>query len=71
MELLDFTTSIRWLDRFKVRHGIKFKLVCGESAAINNEDDTVAGKQMFFRSFSKTTQDVIFITLTNLDFFTK
>ena len=33
----DFTESTGWLDRFKSRHGIVMKRICGESAAVCQE----------------------------------
>jgi hypothetical protein len=32
-----FTGSSGWLNRFKVRHGLVFKRVCGESSSVNEE----------------------------------
>lgn len=29
LEILDFKQSIDWLDRYKGRHGITFKKICG------------------------------------------
>jgi len=29
LEILDFKQSIRWLDRYKERHGITVKQICG------------------------------------------
>ena len=34
MGLSNFSGSTGWLDRFKLRHGIVFKNVCGESASV-------------------------------------
>ncbi|XP_046725929.1 tigger transposable element-derived protein 4-like [Silurus meridionalis] len=34
---LDFKASQGWLDRFKKRHNIVFKAICGESAAVEQE----------------------------------
>ena len=34
----DWKCSAGWLDRFKKRHNIVFKKVCGESKAVNAED---------------------------------
>ena len=33
----DFKCSTGWLERFKIRHNIVFKTVCGESGKVNSE----------------------------------
>lgn len=38
LRIEDFRASNGWLERFKVRHNINFRKVCGESADVNNDD---------------------------------
>lgn len=40
LNLGDFTGSCGWLDRFKTRHGIIYRKICGESESVNEEDVT-------------------------------
>ena len=37
LKINDFKASNGWLDNFKDRHGIKFKSIQGEAAAVNME----------------------------------
>jgi hypothetical protein len=37
LEINEFKGSNGWLDKFKDRHGIKFKSIQGEAAAVNME----------------------------------
>ncbi|KAK8768126.1 hypothetical protein V5799_005093, partial [Amblyomma americanum] len=37
MGISDFNASEGWLSRFKARHGLTFKNVCGEAAAVDKE----------------------------------
>ena len=36
-EIENFKASNGWLEKFKLRHGIEFKHLCGESAEVNCE----------------------------------
>ena len=36
LEIKDFKQSTGWLDKFKERHSISFKKVCGESKSVNS-----------------------------------
>lgn len=40
LEISDFTASSGWTDRFKSRHGIVYRQICGESESVNEEDAT-------------------------------
>jgi len=35
---IDFRTSSGWLDKFKSRHNVVFKVICGESADVQEND---------------------------------
>ena len=37
IEIDNFNASNGWLEKLKLRHGIEFKHLCGESAEVNNE----------------------------------
>lgn len=39
LEIHEFKQSNGWLDRFKERHGISFKKICGESKSVDSESN--------------------------------
>ena len=45
MSIQGFHASNGWLDRFKERHGITFKKVCGESNSVNSSSDDMTAWQ--------------------------
>jgi transposase len=45
MSVQGFNASNGWLDRFKERHGITFKKVCGESNSVNSSSDDMTAWQ--------------------------
>ncbi|UYV60737.1 hypothetical protein LAZ67_1002068, partial [Cordylochernes scorpioides] len=60
--LKDFTGSGGWIERWKARHGIKLRNICGESADVNRETMTnwlTDGLEMDFDSYADADNDVV------------
>ena len=41
--ITDLKQSTGWLDRFKERHGIAFKVVCGEAKSVDSDSSDMTG----------------------------
>ena len=41
---IDFKSSNGWFEKFKERHGLSFKRLCGESAEVELQHSTDGGK---------------------------
>ncbi|XP_025415698.1 tigger transposable element-derived protein 4-like [Sipha flava] len=50
----DFRASSGWLDKFKSRHNIMFKVICGKSVDISEEDNETG---LFFKCLPNQTLD--------------
>ena len=59
----DFKYSHGWLDKFKKRHGISFRIICGESGSASPPEKIEEDRQLIRKVLSKYKLSDIF----NLD----